>query len=318
MTARHATLPQRMRKIMELARRLAPIPMAVVDAGEEHVLAGAHEAAQAGLIAPTLIGRRKEIKRVAQKLGIAPGGYPIVETDAEQASAEAGVRQVLEGRAAGLMKGWIHTDALMHPVLRHLRTSCRVSHVFVVELASYHKLLLVTDAAINISPDLATKAAIVQNAVDLARLLGISRPKVAALSAVEVVKPAIASTIDAACLSKMAQRGQIHHAVVDGPLAFDNAISKDAALTKHIDSEVSGDVDILLAPDLNAGNILAKDLEYLAGATMAGIVIGARVPIVLPSRSDPPLARLVSAAIAVLVHHRWHTGAASSSDHQQG
>jgi len=182
----------------------------------------------------------------------------------------------------------------------------------VVELASYHKLLFVTDAAINIAPDLTTKAAIVQNAVDLAKLLGISRPKVAALSAIEVVKPAIASTIDAACLSKMAQRGQIRHAVVDGPLAFDNAISKDAAKIKQIDSEVAGDVDILLTPDLTAGNILAKDLEYLADATMAGIVIGARVPIVLPSRSDPPQARLVSAAIAVLVHHHWGGDAATS------
>lgn len=306
MNVRHpTTIPPRMRGIIDHARTLAPIPVAVVDAGEEHVLEGAHEAGQAGLITPTLIGRRSDIKRLSEKLGISRTAYPIIETEAEQASAETGVQQVLEGKAAALMKGWIHTDVLMHPVLTHLRTSRRVSHVFVAELASYHKLLFVTDAAINISPDLLTKAAIVQNAVDLAGLLGISRPKVAALSAIEVVKPAIASTIDAACLSKMAQRGQIDHAVVDGPLAFDNAISKDAALTKHIDSEVSGEVDVLLAPDLNAGNILAKDLEYLAGATMAGIVIGARVPIVLPSRSDPPLARLVSAAIAVLVHHRW-------------
>ncbi|OYV49617.1 MAG: hypothetical protein B7X10_01785 [Burkholderiales bacterium 21-58-4] len=215
-----------------------------------------------------------------------------------------GVRQVLEGKASALMKGWIHTDVLMHPVLRDLRAGRRVSHVFVVELATYHKLLFVTDAAINITPDLAAKASIVQNAVDLARLFGIEKPKVAALSAVEEVKPAIFSTIDAACLSKMAERGQIRHAVVDGPLAFDNAISREAALTKNIESEVSGDVDILLSPDLDSGNILAKDLEYLAGATMGGIVIGARVPIMLPSRSDPPAARLVSAAIASLVHHK--------------
>lgn len=317
MGAKHTALPPRLRAVMDRARKLDPLPVAVVDAGEAHVLAGAHEAAEAGLIAPTLIGRAREIRRLSSKLGIASATYPVLEAQTEQASAEMGVQQVLDGKAAGLMKGWIHTDVLMHPVLERLRTSRRVSHVFVVELATYRKLLLVTDAAINIAPDLPTKAAIVQNAVDLARLLGTTRPKVAALSAVEVVKPAIASTVDAACLSKMAQRGQIRHAIVDGPLAFDNAISKDAAKTKHIKSEVAGEVDILLAPDLNAGNILAKDLEYLAGATMAGVVVGARVPIVLPSRSDPPVARLISAAIAVLVHHHWPVDAEPSRSTQR-
>jgi phosphotransacetylase len=305
-------LPQRMRKIMDLAHSLASIPVAVVDAAEEHVLAGAHEAAQAGLIEPVLIGKRQDIEPLSEKLGFARNTYPIIEAKSDAEAAEQGVQRAVDGQAAALMKGWIHTDVLMHPVLARLRTARRVSHVFVVELASYHKLLFVTDAAINIAPDLMTKAAIVQNAVDLARLLGIEEPKVAALSAVEVVKPAIASTIDAACLSKMAERGQIRHAVVDGPLAFDNAISRDAARTKHIDSAVAGEVDILLAPDLAAGNILAKDLEYLAAATMAGIVVGARVPIVLPSRSDPPAARLASAAIAVLVHHRWDNGDGAS------
>ncbi|MCX8049638.1 MAG: bifunctional enoyl-CoA hydratase/phosphate acetyltransferase [Methylohalobius sp.] len=203
------------------------------------------------------------------------------------------------------MKGWIHTDVLMHPVLQHLRTGRRVSHVFVAELPSYHKLLYITDAAIHIDPDLKQKAAIVQNAVDLARLLGIERPKVAALSSVEIVKPEIPSSVDAACLSKMAQRRQIQHAIVDGPLAFDNAISKEAARIKHIDSEVAGDVDILLVPDLDAGNILAKDLAYLANATLAGVVVGAKVPIVLPSRSDPPQGRLASCAIAVLMVNLW-------------
>ena len=312
MSGKHAALPKRMRKIMDLAHNLPPIPMAVVDAGEDHVLAGAHEAARAGLIEPTLIGRRRDIEAVCNGLGFANDRYPIIEAESDAEAAEQGVQRVLEGQAAALMKGWIHTDVLMHPVLARLRTARRVSHVFVVELASYHKLLLVTDAAINIAPDLMTKAAIVQNAVDLARLLGIEMPKVAALSAVEVVKPAITSTIDAACLSKMAQRGQIRHAIVDGPLAFDNAISKDAARTKHIDSPVAGEVDILLAPDLASGNILAKDLEYLAAATMAGIVVGARVPIVLPSRSDPPAARLASSAIAVVVHHHWHGDTATT------
>ncbi|MEJ2651609.1 MAG: bifunctional enoyl-CoA hydratase/phosphate acetyltransferase [Gammaproteobacteria bacterium] len=301
----HAAMPQRMGEILDLARGLDPIPVTVVDAAEEHVLAGAHEAAQAGMIEPALIGRSRDIEPICERLGIAYNTYPIIEVDSDAEAAQCGVQRVIDGQAAALMKGWIHTDILMHPVLQRIRTSRRVSHVFVVELASYHKLLFVTDAAINIDPDLMTKAAIVQNAVDLARLLDVEVPKVAALSAVEVIQPAIASTIDAACLSKMAQRGQIRNAILDGPLAFDNAISRDAARTKRIDSDVAGDVDILLTPDLTAGNILAKDLEYLAAATLAGIVIGARVPIVLPSRSDPPLARLVSAAIAVLIHHRW-------------
>jgi len=308
MAGNNPILPQRIRKIMDLAHSLPSIPMAVVDAAEEHVLAGAHEAAQAGFIEPVLIGRRKDIEPICEKMGLAHSTYPILDAESDAEAAEQGVQRVVDGQAAALMKGWVHTDVLMHPVLARLRTARRMSHVFVVELASYHKLLFVTDAAINIAPDLTVKAAIVQNAVDLARLLGIEVPKVAALSAVEVVKPAIASTIDAACLSKMAQRGQIRHAVVDGPLAFDNAISKDAARTKHIDSPVAGEVDILLAPDLDSGNILAKDLEYLAGATMAGIVVGARVPIVLPSRSDPPAARLASVAIALLVRHWWDSG----------
>ncbi len=292
-------LPPRMRRLVDEARKFPPVSVAVVDAGEEHVIEGAREAALAGLIEPVLIGRRREIERVMEGLD-----YPIIETDSEQDAASLGVEQVKEGKASALMKGWIHTDVLMHPVLANLRTGKRISHVFVVELATYHKLLFVTDAAINIAPDLLAKVSIVQNAVDLARLFGIERPKVAALSAVEQVKPAIFSTIDAACLSKMAERGQIRNAVVDGPLAFDNAISREAALTKNIKSEVSGDVDILLAPDLDSGNILAKDLEYLAGATMGGIVVGAKVPIMLPSRSDPPSARIVSAAIASLLHHK--------------
>lgn len=306
MTDKQNSLPRRMQEIVERAAGLSPIAVAVVDAAEEHVIVGACEASRAGLIDPILIGHRPDIERVMTEQGLKKDAYPIVEAESELEAAELGVQKVLDGQAAALMKGWIHTDVLLHPVLTHLRTSRRVSHIFVVELSSYPKLLFVTDAAINIVPDLMTKAAIVQNAVDLARLFGIDRPKVAALSAVEEIKPAIASTIDAACLSKMAERGQIRHAVVDGPLAFDNAISREAAITKKIESEVSGDVDILLAPDLASGNILAKDLEYLAAATMGGIVVGAKVPIMLPSRSDPPSARLVSAAIAVIVHHLWN------------
>ncbi len=288
--------------LLEQARRLPPIRVAVVDAGEEHVLQGILEARDQGLLEPLLVGEPGRIRELAGKLGFEGVEKVLVPAASETEAARTGVELVVQKRADALAKGWIHTDQLMHPVLEKLRTGRRVSHVFVAELASYHKLLFITDAAINIQPDLMEKAAIIENAVALSRLLGVERPKVAALSAVEVVKPSISSTIDAACLSKMADRNQIRHAIVDGPLAFDNAISAEAARIKQIRSPVAGDVDILLAPDLNAANILAKDLEYLAGAVLAGIVVGARVPILLPSRSDPPLARLVAAALAVLLH----------------
>jgi phosphotransacetylase len=302
---RPAALSPRIAAIVDLARRHPPLPVAVVDAQEAHVLAGVIEASDHGLIEPVLLGPRPAIEAVCRQLDCAPDRFPILDVADATPSAEAGVQLVLEGRAAALVKGWIHTDELMRPVLARLRTARRVSHVFVADLPSYHKLLFITDAAINIIPDLAVKAEILQNAVDLARILGVARPKAAALSAIELVKPSIPSTIDAACLSKMAQRGQISEADVDGPLAFDNAISRDAARIKEINSPVAGDVDIVLAPDLDAGNILAKNLEYLAGAVLAGIVIGARVPVMLPSRSDPPAARLASAAIAVLLNQQW-------------
>jgi phosphate acetyltransferase len=297
--------PHRLQALIDHAQSFPAVAVAVVDAAEEHVLIGAFEAADAGLIEPILIGQKHKIEAISDKLGYTSSKFTIIETESEVEAAAKGVELVLNGQAQALAKGWIHTDALMHPVLKNLRTSRRISHVFIADLPSYHKLLFITDAAINIAPDLLTKAAIVQNAVDLARILGIAIPKVAALSAVEVVKPAISSTCDAACLSKMAQRHQIKNAIIDGPLAFDNAISKEAALTKQIDSEVSGEVDILLAPDLPAGNILAKDIEYLANATLAGIVIGAQVPIILTSRSDPAVARMASAAICSLVHQHW-------------
>ncbi len=295
-------------KLIIQANKLAPINVAVVDATEKHVLAGAHEACQTGLIKPILIGEKQRITDICTELGLNTKleNVTIVQAESETEAAQIGVDLVLAGKAQALMKGWIHTDVLMHPVLKHLRTARRISHVFVADLATYHKLLFITDAAINIAPDLITKAAIVQNAIDLAQVLGVKTPKVAALSAVELVKPAISSTCEAACLSKMAQRGQIRGAIVDGPLAFDNAISKEAAQTKQITSEVSGDVDILLAPDLNAGNILAKDLEYLAHTTLAGIVIGAKVPIMLTSRSDPSAARIASAAICSLALQQWN------------
>ena len=299
--------PRRLQELIKLAQSLPAVTVAVVDAGEEHVLRGAFEAADAGVINPILVGQQEKIASLCQQLGYSSQRFTLIEANSEQEAAQKGIELVQTGQAQALAKGWIHTDALMRPVLKYLRTERRVSHVFVADLPAYHKLLFITDAAINIEPDLMTKAAIVQNAVDLAQILGVQQPKVAALSAVEVVKPAIQSTCDAACLSKMAQRGQISNAIVDGPLAFDNAISRQAAEIKRINSDVSGDVDILLAPDLPAGNILAKDLEYLANSALAGIVIGARAPVILTSRSDGEVARIASAAICSLVNQHWKT-----------
>ncbi|NDU86324.1 MAG: bifunctional enoyl-CoA hydratase/phosphate acetyltransferase [Ferrovum sp.] len=291
--------------IFELARQYPPLPVAVVDAHELQVMTGAMEASDAGLIEPILLGPRAQVEAVCQQLDCPLDRFPIIPVASAAEAAEMGVQLAKEGKVEALIKGWIHTDELMRPVLRQLRTARRVSHVFIADMPAYHKLLFITDAAINITPDLAIKTEILQNAIDLARILGVDRPKVAVLSAIELVKPSIPSTLDAACLSKMAQRGQIMNAEVDGPLAFDNAISRDAVKVKQIDSTVAGDADILLVPDLDAGNILAKDLEYLAGATLAGIVIGAMVPLILTSRSSPANARLISAAIAVLLHQHW-------------
>jgi phosphotransacetylase len=232
----------------------------------------------------------------------------IVPAQTDAAIAAKAVELVRTGEADVVMKGHIHTDTLMHALLdktRGLRVpGRRVSHLFVVELPSYPKVLGITDAAINIAPDLNAKAQILQNAIEFFHLLGIDVPKVAVLSAVETVNPAIASTLDAACLTLMARRGQITGAVVDGPLAFDNAVSRKAAEEKGISSLVAGDADVLLVPDLVSGNILAKDLEYLAGAMIAGIALGLAAPVVLTSRADPAPARLASLALAALMHHR--------------
>ncbi len=300
-----------MQFLLDEARRYSRIPVAVVDAGEAHILKGTVEAEREGLIEPILVGQPERIHRVAGELGVDIDDWEIVEAHSDTGSSRRAVDLVLRKKVRAIAKGWIHTDTLMHAVLEKLRTERRVSHVFVAELPSYHKLLFITDAAINISPDLMTKAAIIENAVDLARMLGVEEPRVAALSAVEVVKPAIPSTIDAACLSVMAKRGQIKNAMVDGPLAFDNAISAEAARTKNIDSEVAGNVDVLLSPDIDAANILSKDLGYLAGAELAGIVVGARVPVILTSRSDSARARLLSAALAVLMHNQWDSKVSS-------
>jgi phosphotransacetylase len=291
-------------EVLAEVKGLAPITTAVIDADEAFVLEGACEAAVAGFIAPILVGDEKVVRALLERVDC-KRDFPVINAVRIEDMAEKGVELVEKGEAMALMKGHLHTDEFLHPILaHHLQGRHRISHVFIADLATYPKLLFITDAAININPDLITKKEIVQNAVRLARLMGIPKPKVAALSAVEVVTPAIPSTIDAACLAKMAGRGQIIDAVVDGPLAFDNAISAESARIKGIESPVSGDVDILLMPDLESGNILGKDLEYLAGAQMAGIVLGTRVPVILTSRSDPPRARLLSCAVASLVAHR--------------
>lgn len=291
-------------EMQKAARGLPAIPVAVIDADEQHVLEGACEAAEAGYVDPVLIGDEKIIRNLLSTITCTKQ-FRIIHAPVDEAMAEKGVELFEKGEVKALMKGHIHTDEFLHPILaHHLQGKKRISHLFLVDLKTYPKLLYITDAAINITPDLSTKMHIVQNAVNIARLLGVEKPKVAVLSAVEVVNPAIDSTIDAACLAKMTDRGQIKGGIVDGPLAFDNAISAESAKVKGIDSPVSGDVDILMVPDLVSGNILSKDLEYLAGAQMAGLVAGTKAPIILTSRSDPPRARLISCAVAALVSHR--------------
>ena len=293
-------IPRNLEPFLEQARKRPPLTVAVVDAADDSVLESVRLLVEERLMAPILIGDEKKIRAMLAKKGIR-GKIPLVNAASEEEAAREGSRLVEEGKAQILMKGHIHSDVFLHPILERLRTGHRLSHVFVAELKNYKKLLFITDAAINIAPDLATKAAILQNAIDMFLFLGGTAPHAAILSAVELVTPAIVSTVEAAALSKMADRGQIRGATVDGPLAFDNAISLEAAQSKGIRSPVSGKADILLVPDMVSGNILAKDLEYLAGATLAGVVLGARVPIILTSRSDPPRSRLLSAALASLL-----------------
>lgn len=291
-------------KLTRLVRRAAaagpPMPCAVVHPVDATSLSGALDAAAAALIAPILVGPAARIRAAADDAGLDLAGIAIEDVPHSHAAAERAVALVHAGRADALLKGSLHTDELMAAVVSReagLRTERRISHCFILDVPRYHKPLVVTDAAINIEPDLETKADIARNAIDLCRALGIARPKLAVLAAVEVVTPKQPATLDAAALSKMADRGQIEGGIVDGPLAFDNAISAEAAQTKHLESPVAGDPDILLVPDLTAGNMLAKQLQYLAGAESAGIVVGARVPIALTSRAEGPRARLASCAV---------------------
>jgi phosphate acetyltransferase len=293
-------------RLLERCLSLEPIPTAVAHPCEASALEGAVEAARKKLISPILVGPADKIKETAQTAGIDLGDLEIVDAPHSQAAATQAVALVREGRAEVLMKGSLHTDELMSAIVSReggLRTGRRISHAFIMDVPTYHKVLIITDAAINIAPTLEDKVDICQNAIDLAIALGREKPKVAILAAVETVTTKMPATIDAAALCKMADRGQIKGAILDGPLAFDNAISKEAAETKGIHSEVAGDPDILLAPDLEAGNILAKQLSYLANADSAGMVLGARVPVILTSRADSVRSRIASCAVAKLVAH---------------
>jgi len=314
MCVEHLRKHEKYDALIARCRGLAPVPTAVVHPCDETSLGGAIEAAEAGIIRPLLVGPTPKIRAVAETLRLDLGQFEIVDAPHSHAAAEKGVELVRLGKAELLMKGSLHTDELLAEVVRKdtgLRTERRISHVFCMDVPTYHKPLFITDAAVNIFPSLEDKVDIVKNAIELAQALGIKEPKIAILSAVETVNPKIPSTIDAAALCKMAGRQQITGGVLDGPLAFDNAISRDAAEIKHIKSEVCGEADILLVPDLEAGNMLVKELSYLADADSAGIVLGARVPIILTSRADNVRARMASCAVAALYAHSRRTAAVS-------
>jgi phosphate acetyltransferase len=282
------------------------VSCAVVHPCDRASLAGAVEAARRGLIVPVLVGPEARVRATASAGGLDISGFRLVPAPHSHAAAATAVELARRGEVETLMKGSLHTDELMAEIVATgtgLRTERRISHVFVMDIPAYERMLLVTDAAINIAPTLSDKADIVRNAIDLARVLGVVEPRVAVLAAVETVNSEMRSTIDAAALCKMADRGQIEGALLDGPLAFDNAISETAARTKQIASPVAGRADVLLVPDIEAGNMLAKQLQYFAGADSAGIVLGARVPVILTSRADNTRMRVGSAAVAKLLAH---------------
>jgi phosphate acetyltransferase len=292
--------------LIEITKGLPPIPMGVAHPCDAESLKGALLARDRGLIVPTLIGPAEKIRALAEQHGLSLDGCTVVNVPHSHAAAETAVALARDGEVEALMKGSLHTDELMSEVINKvsgLRTERRISHVFLMDVPTYPRPLLITDAAVNIAPTLEEKVDIVQNAIDLAHMLHIAEPKVAILAAVETVNPKMQSTLDAAALCKMADRGQIAGGILDGPLAFDNAISVVAARTKGIKSLVAGQADILLVPDIESGNMLAKQLEYLAEALAAGIVLGARVPIVLTSRADSAQTRTASTAVAVVMAH---------------
>lgn len=296
-----------LRDLVDQAEALAPVRVAVVDAAQRVVIETLREAHELGFVEPRLVGDPNAIKTICNDAGWRIADEWLVPADTDALAARKAAELTRERKADVIMKGNIHTDALMRVLLDRQYgvriPGRRVSHVFLIEVPTQERLLGVTDAAINIAPDLNAKAHILQNAIDLFRNLGVENPRAAVLSAVETVNPEITSTVDAACLTLMSLRGQISGGVVDGPLAFDNAISPTAAREKEILSPVGGEADILLVPDLVSGNILAKNLEYLAGAVAAGVALGLAVPVALTSRADPAPARLASLAAAALMHH---------------
>jgi phosphate acetyltransferase len=305
-TVSHIHRHEKYERRIATAAGLAPLSAAVAHPCDETSLRGAMEAAEQRLLTPILVGPAQRIAALAKAGGIDIRGTEIVDVPHSVAAAEKSVELVREGKAELLMKGSLHSDEILAAVARRdggLRTGRRISHVFIMDVPTHAQTLFITDAAVNIAPDLMAKRDIVQNAIDLFAALGLGVPKVAILSAVETVNPSIPSTIEAAALCKMAERGQITGGVLDGPLAFDNAISLEAARIKGIKSPVAGQAQILVVPDLEAGNMLAKNLSFLSGADAAGIVLGARVPVILTSRADNVRTRLASCAVAALLAH---------------
>ena len=295
---------EKYQRLIDFCKTLPPTPTAVAHPCDQTSLEGAVDAARLDLIEPILVGPRARIEQVAKQFKIDISGLEIVDAPFSHASAEKAVELVRQGRAEALMKGSLHTDELMAAVVSRdagLRTARRISHCFVLDVPTYTETLILTDAAVNIAPTLEDKVDIVQNAVDLAHALRFKEVRVAILSAMETVNPKVPSTVEAAALCKMADRGQITGAILDGPLALDNAISLESVKIKKIESPVAGRANVLIVPDLEAGNMLAKSLSFLAGADAAGIVLGARVPVILTSRADPVMSRLASCGIAVLV-----------------
>jgi len=295
---------EKYQRLIDTCKAMPPTTVAVAHPCDESSLSGAMDAAKMGLIVPILVGPKQKIEATAKKFGIDLGSTEIVDAPYSQASAARAVELVREGRAEALMKGSLHTDELMGAVVRRetgLRTARRVSHCFVMDVPSYSETLIVTDAAVNIAPTLKDKVDIIQNAIDLAHALRFPEVRVALLSAMETINTDVPSTIEAGALCKMADRGQITGAILDGPLALDNAISLESVAIKKINSPVAGRANVLVVPDLESGNMLAKSLSFLAGADAAGIVLGARVPIILTSRADSVMTRLASCAVAVLV-----------------
>ncbi len=290
-------------RLIETARKLPPVRTAIAHPCDQISLESAIEAAKLGLITPILVGPKSRIQEVAARWNLDISGMPIINSEHSHDSAAKAVEQVRSGAAEALMKGSLHTDELMGAVVSKsgIRTARRISHCFIMDVPNHPDALIITDAAVNIAPSLDDKVDIIQNAIDLAHAMGVPEVRVAILSAMETVTSKVPSTVEAAALCKMAERGQITGGLLDGPLALDNAISGDAAAIKGIVSKVAGRANVLVVPDLEAGNMLAKSLSFLASADAAGIVLGARVPIILTSRADSLLTRLASCAVAALV-----------------